>query len=63
MLVLLGVLDLSVLLLVVGLAVAASRLGLTPLELLLLILGGVAMVLGIRVWLAIRLRERSGDLF
>ena len=62
-LLLLGALDLSVLLLVIGLAISASRFGWTGLQLLLSILAGVGAILGIRIWLAVRLRRRSGDLF
>jgi len=62
-LLLLGALDLSVLVLVIGLAVAAPHLGLTSIQLLVSILAGVGTILGIRVWLAVRLRRRSGDLF
>jgi len=56
-------LDLSVLLLVIGLAISASRFGWTGLQLLISILAGVGAILGIRIWLAVRLRRRSGDLF
>jgi hypothetical protein len=62
-LVLLGVLDLSVLLLVIGLVLAAPSLGLTTAGLLFSILVGVGAILGVRVWLAVRLRRRSGELF
>jgi len=60
---LLGILDLSVVVWVIGLAVSASRLGLSGIQLLALIVAGIAAILGIRIWLAIRLRRRSGDLF
>jgi hypothetical protein len=62
-LVLLGVLDLSVLVLVIGLLLTTPSLGLTTPELLFSIIAGVSVILGVRIWLAVRLRRRSGDLF
>jgi hypothetical protein len=62
-LVLLGVLDLGVLVLVAGLALAAPVLGLTNTELLLSIFTGTSGILVIRIWLAVRLRRRAGELF
>lgn len=59
----LAVLDTSVLVLVIGLAVAWSRLRFPTAELLGLMLGGVAGILSLRVGLAVRLRKRSGNLF
>jgi hypothetical protein len=61
-LVTLGLLDVGVVLLVVGLAEARTLLGLTTPELLLSILGGLGLVLAVRVMLAVRLRRRSGEL-
>jgi hypothetical protein len=58
----LALLDIGVVLLVIGLAEARGLLGLTTPELLLTILGGVSLILAIRVFLAVRLRRRSGDL-
>jgi hypothetical protein len=58
----LALLDTGVVLLVIGLAEARGLLGLTTPELLLTILGGVSLILAIRVFLAVRLRRRSGDL-
>jgi hypothetical protein len=62
-LVLLGVLDISVLVLVIGLVVTAPALGWTTAELLFTILVGVGIILGVRIWMAVRLRRQSGDLF
>jgi len=62
-LLLLGALDLSVLIWVIGWAISAPRLGFSNVELLLSILTGVGAILGIRVWLAVRLKRRMGDLF
>jgi hypothetical protein len=62
-LVLLGVLDLSVLVLVIGLLLASRSLGLTTAESLLAILAVVGVILGVRIWIAVRLRRRAGDLF
>ena len=62
-LVLLGGLDLSVLVLVLGLVGAAPSLGWTSAQLLYSILAGVVVILGVRVWLAVRLKRRSGELF
>ena len=59
----LGVLDLSVLVLIIVLLLIAPRLGLTPLELLLAILSCAGAVIGARIWLAVRLRRRAGELF
>jgi hypothetical protein len=58
----LGVLDLAVLVFVCALALTRSATGLTIPELLAAILAGVGVVLGIRIWMAVRLRARSGDL-
>jgi hypothetical protein len=60
---LLGALDLSVVLWVIFVAISAPRLGLSNVGLLVMILAGVGAILGFRIWLAIRLRKRSGDLF
>ena len=59
----LGLLDLTVLVAIIGLLLAAPRLGLAPLELLGAILVGVGAVVGTRVWLAVRLHRTSGELF
>ncbi len=56
-------LDAGVVILVLGLAEARSLLGLTTPELLLSILGGVGLILVVRVLLAVRLRRRSGNLW
>ena len=61
-LVILGLLDLSVVVSVVVLAVASPRLGLSTENLLLLILGVLGGILSVRVWLGVRLRRRSGSL-
>lgn len=58
----LALLDTSVLVLVIGLAVAWARLRFPTVELLGLILGGVAIILGIRIAMAVRLKRRSGNL-
>jgi hypothetical protein len=62
-LLLLGLLDLTVLVFVIGVILAAGRWGLSPIELLMTILLGAGTVVGARVWLAVRLRRRSGELF
>ena len=59
----LAVLDTSVLVLVIGLAVAWSRLRFPVAELLGMMLGGVAAILILRMALAVRLKRRSGDLY
>jgi hypothetical protein len=59
----LAVLDTSVLVLVIGLAIAWSRLRFPTPELLGLMLGGVASILCLRVFLAVRLKRRSGNLY
>jgi len=59
----LGALDLTVLVAIIGLLLAAPRLGLSPLALLGVILVGVGAVLATRVWLAVRLHRTSGELF
>ena len=59
---LLGVLDLSVIVWVLGIALSAQALGLNNLELLAAILVGVGTILGLRIWLAVRLRRRLGEL-
>jgi hypothetical protein len=56
-------LDAGVVILVLALAEARSSLGLTTPELLLSIVGGVGLVLVVRVLLAVRLRRRSGNLW
>jgi hypothetical protein len=61
-LVLLGVLDVSVLVIVVGLARAQEFLDLSTAEFLAAVLGGVGLILTIRLLMAIRLRRRSGEL-
>ncbi len=55
---LLGVLDLSVIVWVLGIALSAHALGLSNLELLSAIFTGVGAILGLRIWLAVRLRRR-----
>ncbi|HKN07508.1 MAG TPA: hypothetical protein VJ021_07925 [Thermoplasmata archaeon] len=55
-------LDAGVVILVLSLAEARSHLGLTTPELLVSILGGVGLILVVRVLLAVRLRRRSGNL-
>jgi len=55
-------LDAGVVILVLALAEARSPLGLTSPELLLSIVGGVGLILLVRVLLAVRLRRRSGNL-
>jgi len=62
-LLILGALDLSVVVYVLGVVVAAPSLGLANWTLLFAILGGIGAILGLRVWLAVRLRRRSGELF
>lgn len=62
-LLILGALDLGVVAWVLGVVLAARSLGLANLSLLFTILGGIGAILGFRVWLAIRLRRRSGELF
>ncbi|MFZ0831055.1 MAG: hypothetical protein WCB18_01735 [Thermoplasmata archaeon] len=59
----LALLDTSVLVLVIGLAVAWAKLHFPTLELLALILVGVGTILCLRVALAVRLKRRSGNLF
>ena len=59
---LLGILDLSVIVWVLGIAVGAGALGLNNLELLAAILLGVGTILGLRIWLAVRLKRRLGEL-
>ena len=61
-LLLLGVLDLSVLVAVVGIAVGVSHFDIRVGGLLALILLAVGLVLGIRVWLAVRLHRHAGEL-
>lgn len=62
-LIVLAVLDVSVLVLVVGLAVAWSRLKFPTFELLGFMVGGIATILLVRVALGVRLKRRSGQLF
>jgi uncharacterized membrane protein HdeD (DUF308 family) len=57
----LALLDVSVIVWVIVVALAAPPLGLAGLVLLLAILLGVGGILGIRIWLAVRLRRRSGE--
>jgi len=59
---LLGILDLSVIVWVLGIAVGAGALGLNNLELLAAILLGVGTILGLRIWLAVRLKRRLGEI-
>jgi hypothetical protein len=58
----LAILDVSVVILVVGLAVAWSRFHLPTLYFLALVLSGVSAILLARVALGIRLKRRSGNL-
>jgi hypothetical protein len=58
----LGVLDLSVVVWVLAIALSAHALGFNNLELLVAILAGVGTILVLRIWLAIRLRRRAGNL-
>jgi hypothetical protein len=60
--VLLAVLDTGVLVLVLGLAVAWSRLHIPTLDFLALVLLGVAAILVTRIALGVRLKRRSGNL-
>jgi hypothetical protein len=60
-LLLLAILDSSVLALVVGLAVAWSRLQFPTPYFLVLVLGAVGGVLAVRIALGVRLKRRSGD--
>jgi hypothetical protein len=57
----LAALDVSVIVWVIGVALVAPSLGLAGLRLLFAILLGLGGILGIRIWLAVRLRRRSGD--
>jgi hypothetical protein len=59
----LAALDVSVLILVIGLAVAWSRLRFPTAELVGLMVGGVATIVLIRIALGVRLKRRSGHLF
>jgi hypothetical protein len=59
---LLAMLDISVVVLVVGLAVAWSRLHFATLYLLTFVLIGVGAILTARVWIGVRLKRRQGDL-
>jgi hypothetical protein len=61
-LVVLGLLDLSAVVLVLVLALFGPFWGLSPIELLAAILGGAGFIVGTRIWLAVRLRRRSGEL-
>jgi hypothetical protein len=58
----LAVLDASVVVSVVVLAELSAYLGLTTLAFLGLMLLGIAIVLGVRVGMAVRLRQRVGEL-
>jgi hypothetical protein len=58
----LGVLDITVLVLVVVLAGAQRALGLPAVAVSVLIVLGVATVIGARVALGVRLKRRSGEL-
>lgn len=58
-LLLLALMDVSVILVVVGLAEARSALGLTTDEFLASLLGGAGLILAARVALAVRLRPRA----
>jgi hypothetical protein len=59
---LLALLDISVVVLVVGLAIAWSRLHFPTAYLLALVLIGVGAILAARVWMGVRLKRRSGNL-
>jgi hypothetical protein len=61
-LILLGLLDLTVLLIVLGVAVERTPLGLSNLEVFGLIATGATLVILTRILLAVRLRARSGEL-
>lgn len=61
-LLLLGALDTSVLVSVVALAELWTYARLSSLEFLIFLLLGVAIVLGVRIGMAVRLRNRAGDL-
>ena len=61
-LVVLAGLDLGVLAWVIGVAVAYTRLHFATLDLVLGALGGIVVILGIRLAIGIRLRRRGGDL-
>lgn len=58
----LAVLDLSVLAWVIGLAATWSSTRFSVPVLLALMLGGIGLILGLRVALGVRLRRRSGSL-
>lgn len=59
----LGVLDLSVVAWVIGIVLGGPALGLSHVGLLLSILGGLGIILGVRIWLGVRLKSKSGELF
>jgi hypothetical protein len=61
-LLLLGLLDLTAIVLVLFFVIQGPRWGFSPLELLGTILGGAGLVVGTRIWLAVRLRRRAGEL-
>ncbi|MFY9716980.1 MAG: hypothetical protein WAK40_03480 [Thermoplasmata archaeon] len=60
--ILLGLLDLCVLMIVLGVAVERARWGLSNLEVFALIATGAVLVILTRILLAVRLRARAGDL-
>jgi energy-converting hydrogenase Eha subunit C len=62
-LLMLALLDIGVVLLVVGLAVARGALGLTSQQFLFAAVGGVGLILAVRVVMAVRLRRRKGALW
>jgi hypothetical protein len=59
---LLAILDTSVVVLVVGLAIAWSRLHFPTLYLVTFLLVGIGGILGARIWMGVRLKRRAGNL-
>jgi hypothetical protein len=62
LLVVLAILDASVLVLVVGLALAWARFHIPTIYFLAFVLSGVGAILAVRVSLGVRLKHRSGNL-
>lgn len=62
LLLLLAALDLGVLAWVLAIAIVSPRLHVSTAELVLLAVGGIVVVLGTRLALAVRLRRRHGEL-
>lgn len=60
---LLGLLDMAVLVFVLLVAWERSAWGLSTVELLAVIVAGISFVLLTRIWLAVRLHARRGNLF